>query len=204
MGQFEHPGRAAGIVVGPGMNRPDLPQAAAMGAVAEVVVVGRDEDVLFLQFRIAAGEYGQDVAASGGEGLEVAAVGAGPLEVELGVLLGEVIAGGVAAAGARPAPLQGVAGQVVDVPGQLLGMDRLQGGGVRRGSFRAPRDARHKHAGQQGRQGQPGYRGQAVATDHGAVLGGNSFQYRTESGGRIGCEKGPFPHSRLTARGEIE
>ena len=98
LGQFQHRRRSAGVVVGAGMDVSVRAEARAPAAVADVVVMGADDDHLVAQLRIAALENRQDVAEVGCEGLEEAAVVARRSQMDLGVLLGEVVGGGMAAA----------------------------------------------------------------------------------------------------------
>ena len=66
--EFEHAGGAGGIVVGAGMNLPDLRGRERIGiAVAEMIVVRADDDV-FVGF---AGEIGEDIVDGGVERIDV-------------------------------------------------------------------------------------------------------------------------------------
>ena len=117
--QLEHGGRAAGVVVGAGMNLPVGIEAQAAAAVADVVVMGADHDHLVAQFRIAARQHRQDVAAVRVEGLEEPAAIAAAVQMEPGVLVGEVIAGGMAASRARLAAFHRRVGQLAHLFGPV-------------------------------------------------------------------------------------
>ncbi len=130
VGSFQHAGHAAGVVVGAVMDLTDGTVAVGGFAVADVIVMAHHDDIFFLQFRIAAFDAAEDVAAAVAEELVVSAVGAGALEIELLKLLAEIGSGGAAAAAARFATFEGIVGQDVDDVLNLIERD-----GSHRGRF---------------------------------------------------------------------
>ena len=119
---FQHAGRAAGVVVGPVVDHAGRTEAVARRAVADVVVVAADQDALVLQLRIAAGDNPQHIAVAGAERLEVAAVVAGGLEVILLEPLYDVAGSSPSTATAGLAPFQRIGGQHVDMMTQFRGV----------------------------------------------------------------------------------
>ena len=119
--------RAAGIVVGARIDRPRR-VVVARAAMAQVIVMGADDDHLVLEQRIASRQDGKDVAVVIAKRLEVALLLAGRLQRQLAKLFDQVVAGRMSARAARLASLEFRAGQVVDGLAHLLGGDRIDGG----------------------------------------------------------------------------
>jgi len=88
-----------------------------------MVVVGADHDDLVLERGVAAFDQREDIAKLAKRLIE-ALLGGRPLQTELLEPLGDVDAGGPAAATARLAPFEGVVGQGVDEVLDLVGGDR--------------------------------------------------------------------------------
>ena len=126
MGQFEHGRRAAGVVVGAGMNFAIGIEAQAASTVADVVVMGTNNYHLIAQFRIAAGEHRQDIAEVGRKRLKEAAVLATALEMQQLIMLDEIIASRLAAPRAGLAAFQFRGRQMADIFTHVGGLDRLE------------------------------------------------------------------------------
>ena len=78
LGQLEDGRGAAGVVVGAVVDLANRAAAVAPRAVANVVVMGTDDDHLALEFGIASGEQRENVAIVGGEGLKEPALDTRP------------------------------------------------------------------------------------------------------------------------------
>ena len=98
------PGHAAGVVVGAVVDVADGAVAVAPRAVADVVVVGADDDHLAAKFRVAAGNEGEDVPPAARYRLVVAPVSRPAAELEPLQLRADVAAGGQSAPAADVAP----------------------------------------------------------------------------------------------------
>lgn len=125
---FEEGGDAAGVVVSSVVNVSDGTEAGAGIAVADVIVMGADDDVFVAEGIIASREEAYDVLHVGSEFLDVGFLSADSLEFEFGEFLGEVDGGGTSAAGAGFAAFKGIAGEGVDVFFGVLGLDGFEGG----------------------------------------------------------------------------
>ncbi|MGC4005345.1 MAG: hypothetical protein QM811_20375 [Pirellulales bacterium] len=75
--QFQHRGRAAGVVVGAVMDVTDRTVAVFSRAVADVIVVRTDQDVFVAQLRVRAFDYADDVPQRAVERLIVPLAGQG-------------------------------------------------------------------------------------------------------------------------------
>ena len=126
-GQLENARGAAGIVVGAGIDRPRRVVVAG-AAMAQMIVMGADDDRLILEQGIASRQKGEDIAVVVAKRLEVALPLAGRLQRQLAKLLDQVVAGRMSARAARLASFEFRAGQVVDRLDHFLGDDRIEGG----------------------------------------------------------------------------
>jgi hypothetical protein len=101
--------------------------AVAGVAVADVIVVGADDDQLPGEGRIAAADEPEDVAHAA-ERLVERAIVAGRLDVEFFQLFDDVGRRGPSAPGSRLAALEGIVGEHVDVAGGIGRLDARLGG----------------------------------------------------------------------------
>ncbi len=153
-GQFEHARGPAGVVVGAGIDRPRR-VVVARATVAQMIIMGADDDHLIIERRIASRQQGEDIAVALAKGLEIALLLAGRFQRQLAELFDQIIAGRTSALAARLAPFELGAGQDIDRLEHFQGDDRIDGGlvgGVACGSLR--RRGNQKNKNQQNKAGE--------------------------------------------------
>ena len=149
--QFENARGAAGIIVGARIDRPRR-VVVARAAVAQMIVMGADDDRLILEQGIASRQKGEDIAVVIAKRLEVALLLAGRLQRQFAKLFDQVIAGRMSARAARLASFELRGGQNVDRLEHLLGDNRIECGLVSGVTFGGlPRCWNQKGRNQQGK-----------------------------------------------------
>ena len=144
LGQFDQSGDTRGVVVGAVVNQTGGAEAIVGCSVADVVVVGADDDHLAGDGRIAARQEGEDVPHAA-ERLEETAVVSRWLEPQSLDGLNDVGAGGTPAPTAPLAALEGIVGKGMDVPAGVRRPDARMGrmeplGGERGGPWTGARN----------------------------------------------------------------
>ena len=125
LGKLQDGGCPAGIVVGAGVNGPRGIKAQAASAVADVIVMRPHHDYLIAQAGIASRKDRQHIAEVRRKRLKESIVDAGRLDVKVGQLRDEIVAGGMTPARARHTAFHGIVGQPTRVLAEVLGRDRV-------------------------------------------------------------------------------